>query len=190
MNNHIRKRISSFLTVRRINAAFPYIKGDVLDLGCGSAYILPWLKPEQGYVGVEMRFPIFQRLRKAYPNHEFLQFDLDHGYLELAHRFDTILLLAVIEHLIHPENILRQIPFLLRKNGYLVVTTPTPSGNYFHNLGAKLGFLSNEAANEHHSIYNQASFVSLIESNAISLVHFEKFLLGCNQLFVCSPTSS
>ena len=44
---------SNYLRQQRFKAIAPYIKGDVLDLGCGLANILSYLPSGQVYVGIE-----------------------------------------------------------------------------------------------------------------------------------------
>lgn len=51
--------------------------------------------------------------------------------LEFPHPFDVVLLGEVIEHVAHPDALLRKVHSLLRPGGHVVMTTP--NGQYFRN---------------------------------------------------------
>ena len=76
-NRSIKPLLSDYLTKKRIQAVKPYIKGNVLDLGCGFTKIPPLLAPEQKYVGVDRNLSILDYLRLSYPDHDFHQYDLE-----------------------------------------------------------------------------------------------------------------
>lgn len=106
----------------------PYIQGDVLDLGCGVSRIPKYLKPGSKYVGVEISTKFIEWLKENYPHYTFYQWDLENDQLNLNSQFDTVLMIAVLEHLHNPDNILKQISSFLKPDGKLVMTTPTPLG--------------------------------------------------------------
>ena len=175
--------VSKFLERMRVSAALPYIHGSVLDLGCGYGAILSRLTPKE-YVGIEADPTVFRWLKKTYPNHTFLQRDLDTDQLELNQAFDTVVMLAVIEHLKRPENILQQISTYLKPGGKLVLTTPSPIGDQIHQIGARVGIFSKLAMDDHETIFNQKTLTALAANHQLAPVVFRRFLLGGNQLFV------
>jgi len=176
---------STYLQNQRLRAVAPYLQGDVLDLGCGLGRVLEWMQPGQGYVGVEGPAAFVDWLRQHHPQHEFHQRDLNTDPLALQRQFDTILMVAVIEHLANPRQVLRQIPAYLRPGGRLVITTPSPGGDRLHQLGARLGLFSKAAMEEHESIFDRQRLAALLAQNGLQLVVFRRLLLGGNQLFVC-----
>jgi 2-polyprenyl-3-methyl-5-hydroxy-6-metoxy-1,4-benzoquinol methylase len=178
--------LSGFLTRQRFQAASPYIRGDILDIGCGYGRILSLLPPGTSYVGVDSGPEILQYLHRAYPSHEFYQLDLDKDALQLVQRFDTILMLAVIEHLSQPQKALCQALEHLKPDGRLLITTPSPFGDQIHRIGARLGLFSQFAADDHETIFNQASLQKLLENCGLQIDRYRRFLYGGNQLFVCS----
>jgi 2-polyprenyl-3-methyl-5-hydroxy-6-metoxy-1,4-benzoquinol methylase len=179
--------LSPYLQTRRFQAVKPYLNGDVLDLGCGRAELVDWLEPDQTYFGVEGNEDRTADLRARYPGLDFLTCDLDHGHLDIDRQFDTITMIAVIEHLTNPPNLLEQLPQLLRINGHLVITTPSPLGDRIHQIGAKLGLFSMIAVEDHSQIYSPSSLSALLTRFGFIIDHFQRFLLGGNQLFVCKP---
>jgi len=113
--------LSSFLERHRYEIISPYIQGDILDFGCGYAKITPWLNLEQSYVGIESQEIIYQWLIKNRKGYKFYRFDLDYDVVTINQRFNTILLLAVIEHLENPSNILNQIHNLIKPKGKVLI---------------------------------------------------------------------
>jgi 2-polyprenyl-3-methyl-5-hydroxy-6-metoxy-1,4-benzoquinol methylase len=162
----------------------PFLEGDVLDLGCGLATVSEFLEPGQRYVGVEVSSSWMDYLRTHRPQHTFYQRDFDVEPLNLDLKFDTILLIAVIEHLEQPGFLLKQLPALLRPTGKVVITTPSPLGDRVHQVGSKIGLFSKEAQHEHETIYTTGSMRNILEANGLELISARKFLLGGNQLFI------
>ncbi len=66
----------------------------------------------------------------------------------------------------------------------LVLTTPHPAFEWVHELGAKLGLCSADAAEEHETLLDATAMRKLAEQNALRLVTVKRFLCGLNQLFV------
>jgi 2-polyprenyl-3-methyl-5-hydroxy-6-metoxy-1,4-benzoquinol methylase len=164
----------------------PFLKGDVLDLGCGLATVSEFLEKDQRYVGVEVSEPWMDYLRTHRPQHTFYQRNFDVEPLNLDLKFDTILLIAVIEHLKQPGTLLGQLPAFLKPGGKVVITTPSPWGDRVHRVGAHIGLFSKEAMHEHETIFTPTTLQTIMEANGLELVHARNFLFGGNQLFIGS----
>ena len=180
--------LSSFLQRQRLRVAKPYIHGQVLDLGCGFGEVTQ-LIPQEDYIGIDGQIKIVEWLRVNHPGYEFHHFDLDHDQLTLNLKFDTIIMLAVIEHLEHPDKILSQIPSLLKIGGLFVMTTPAPSGNILHKIGAEIGIFSKHAAEDHEIIFTFESMKPYLSRNGLKIREYCQFLFGTNQLFICESIS-
>ena len=82
----------------------PYIRGRVLDVGCGFTRLPDRLGSDQGYVGVDVVLEAIRVGQQRYPQHTFYQCDLGRAPLPLAGEvFDTVLMMAVLEHLNFPR---------------------------------------------------------------------------------------
>ena len=182
--------LSEFLRTQRFRAAAPYIRGDVLDIGCGKAGILTYLNPGQEYVGIEGHPGIYRWLVENLGDYEFHQLDLDKTELLMDRQFDTILMLALIEHLKNPGRLLGQIPRLLRPGGRAILTTPSPWGDRIHTVGAKIGLFSKNAAEEHETIFSYRTLAYQLSKNHLRIERYRRFLLGGNQLVICSAIGS
>lgn len=181
----MRPLLTPYLHRRRIKMVKPYLKGDILDMGCGSASITKFLNENQRYSGIELNEVLVNELKTKYPKYEFYSKNIDKDELGIQRKFDTITMIAVIEHLKNPRNILQQCRSLLKNGGYLVITTPTPFGDKIHKIGARLGLTSKEAVKEHYKIYSYEDMKNLLASCRFEPQKYQKFELGMNQIFVC-----
>ena len=131
---------------QRWRAIRPFLRGAILDIGCGWT-TLPELFPTGTiYMGVDKSQEAVDYFTGRYPQHSFYLRDLDDGSLDLGDRkFDTVILAAVVEHLQDPEPVLRQARELLVESGLLVVTTPSPLGESVHGIGSRLGLFYQES---------------------------------------------
>ncbi len=176
--------VSLLLQRQRFLTVLPYLRGDVLDLGCNTGRIRAWLKPGQQYVGVDGSAGIAAWWQSTRPEVEFHLRNLDCDALALGRQFDTVLMLAILEHLSWPENILKQMPEILKPGGHLVITTPSALGDRIHHLGAKFGVFSRAAAEEHQAQFTEQSLRQLLSSQGLAVSLYRRFMFGGNQLCV------
>lgn len=175
--------LSSYLHRRRTNIVKPYLKGDMLDIGCGPADLIHFLDEDQHYIGIESNKKVVIQLKERYPKYEFYERDVENG-INLDGEFNTITMIAVIEHIKNPANVLRQSHDLLTDDGDLVITTPTPLGDTLHKMGAKFGLTSKAAVEEHVKIYSYEDLQSLLNSFGLNIYLYQKFEFGLNQMCV------
>jgi 2-polyprenyl-3-methyl-5-hydroxy-6-metoxy-1,4-benzoquinol methylase len=178
---------SRYLEQQRTRKVLPHLQGSILDIGCGSNPLKQYLPSGDRYVGVEREENILHWLEKHFPGLPFIQCDLNQQMPALNEKFDRIVMMAVIEHLDCPGDVLAQLKQFFRPGGKLVLTTPSPFGNWVHHQGAKLNLFSKLAAEEHNLILNRSQIQRLFEEAGYKLVHFETFLFFGNQLIVAEP---
>jgi len=105
-------------------------KGDsLLEIGCGSGNVLLTLRDNyKKCVGVELSEVRANELRKLFSgcdNISILVGNIEDKSLKLKKEsFDTILMNAVIEHLITPIQTLKYLAGLLKSGGRIVIITP------------------------------------------------------------------
>jgi 2-polyprenyl-3-methyl-5-hydroxy-6-metoxy-1,4-benzoquinol methylase len=174
---------SSYLHRRRTNIVKPYLKGNILDIGCGRANLIHFLDENQHYIGIDLNKKLLIQLKEGYPKYKFYERDAENG-INLDGKFDTITMIALIEHIKNPANMLRQSHDLLADDGDLVITTPTPLGDKLHKIGAKFGLTSKSAVEAHVKIYTHEDLQSLLNSFGLNIYIYQKFEFVMNQMCV------
>jgi SAM-dependent methyltransferase len=164
----------------------PYIRGDVLEIGCHDAATLERHKERLGrYVGTDIDESALARARAKFPGREFLLNDIDVADLDFHEEFDLVLMVALIEHIMNQRHLLEQCNKALRPGGRMVITTPTPFGNdIVHRLGARLGLFARTVADHHVVIYSRRRLQAAAAMTGFRLEQHRYFQLGCNQLAV------
>ena len=180
--------LSPLLQRRRLAAALPYLIGETLDYGCGGGQLFGRLAPslQEGYVGYDVDSSVVRLARSHWPNANFVD-KLD----ELRGRqFDSIVSLAVIEHVPSVSVFLETLKQMLRPDGRIIMTSPNASFDGVHRLGARMGFFSMDASDEHNEYVSKESMRSYCEELGLRLVLHRPFLFGANQLFIVRLASS
>jgi 2-polyprenyl-3-methyl-5-hydroxy-6-metoxy-1,4-benzoquinol methylase len=155
----------------------------VLDLACGAGYLHYHLPPGCHYIGVD-------RLDPPESNwfHAFLQADLAaQGFFDDLARWlpkppDVVTLLAFLEHVKEPDEILRQVKRIVKPHGTVVITTPHPIGRTLHDSLARLYLCSRAGAAEHERFLDKNDLVRASEQAGFSVRTYRRFLFGLNQL--------
>ena len=173
--------LSPWLREQRFKAARPYVRGRVLDVGCGSGAFARFVGQDD-YVGVDRDQLSLERARSAFPRYCFRD-----RLPEIGDKFDTILSLAVIEHVSSPERFLSELAEFMRdKNSKIIVTTPHPSVDWVHDAGAAVGLFSKHANEEHEALLDKVSLRKAAQGAGLKLQLYKRFLFGANQLAVFS----
>lgn len=172
--------LSPWLRSQRIQHALPYIRGRVLDFGCGVGALAAYLSPD-AYRGVERDPESLALARERYPTFCF------EDSLITTDTFDTIVALAVIEHIEDPVGLLKALRARLQPAGHIVVTTPHPGIKGIYRIGTALGLFSRHAHEEHQALLDLSAMQGICNQAELSIRTYQRFLLGCNQLFVLVP---
>jgi SAM-dependent methyltransferase len=172
--------LSPFLRRQRFKAVMPYLCGRVLDVGCGSGSLAMFVNQSQ-YVGVEVDEHSLSKAKSAFPTYRFQS-----GLPEETEKFDTIVSLAVIEHVSDAGEFLSMLAVRLNndKNARIVCTTPHPSVDWVLDIGASLGFFSKHANEEHEDLLDKTKLALAAAKVGIVMIGHRRFLFGANQLAV------
>lgn len=169
--------LTSYLAKSRYAVARPHLRGRVLDFGCANGLLTQWCAPT-AYLGVDIDEQSVAASRRERPGFRF------ETSLPAGEDFDTIVGLALIEHVKDPADLLRTLGQALRPAGVLVLTTPHPRMEWVHTAGAKVRLFSHEAHEEHEDLLDLPRMKELAAEADLKVCHYQRFLLGANQLFI------
>ncbi len=174
--------LSPFLRECRIKAISPFLRGRILDIGCGAGSLAALVDPEL-YFGVDYDEESINIARHRFPRHKFQM------EMPKPTSFDTVVSLAVIEHVPQPDLFLKNLCRYLQPNrqSRIVLTTPHPSLEWVHDVGAKLGLFSAHASEEHEMLLDRSSLQRIAQIADCPILIYRRFLLGANQMVVLSP---
>jgi len=176
--------LSRYLQEKRVQTVSPYINGTILDIGCGFSIVPLKIKSAQSYTGIDKNKKALARCMKKFERCNFIVQDFESDDINLGYKFDTILMLAVFEHLHNPISALNQITRHLAPKGKLIITTPTPIGGIIHTIGSFGGLFSRKAVFEHEKLYNRKNLTNILETQGYKIEHYSRFAFLLNQLFI------
>lgn len=164
----------------------PYVRGEVCELGCDVARVLREDRGQlSGYCGLDVRADVVGKLSVEFPKARFLVRDFDRDRLDAGGPFDTILMVAVLEHLWNVRFVFEQIVASLKPGGLVVITTPTPFGNdVVYRYGTRIGLFEESAIDGHVTVLNRHRFGIIAREFGLSIKRYAHFQLFCNQLVV------
>jgi len=170
--------LSPWLRRKRIAVALPYLRGDILDVGCGSGALAEHCTAGR-YTGFDVDAESLAIASRDWPQHAFAA-ELPNG------AFDTIVSLAVIEHIADPAEFLADLARRLRDgpDARIVCTTPRPAFDWIHTLGSAIGIFSSHASEEHETLLDRDDLERAGRAGGLALVEYRRFLFGANQLAV------
>ncbi len=169
--------LSPLLQRQRVRAVRGFLSGAVLDIGCGNGVLAAYC--DQGtYLGIERDPAILMTAKATMPDYTFKAELPDAGCL-----FETVVALAVIEHIAEPAAALEEWAVHMQPNGQMVLTTPKPAFEWVHEAGAKVGLFSHDAAEEHETLIDEASMANIAAAAGLKVTLYRTFLGGANQLF-------
>ena len=172
--------LSPLLRRARIRAALPHLRGRILDAGCGTGELAKWCETS-GYWGVDIDEESLASARAQNPQ---LRFSTD---LTEGETFDTIVGLAIIEHVRNPREWLEDLKSLLAPGGKIILTTPHLSMESIHRAGSAVGLFSRDAADEHETLFDEATMRDTAGLAGFRLALARRFLFRANQLFLLEP---
>jgi 2-polyprenyl-3-methyl-5-hydroxy-6-metoxy-1,4-benzoquinol methylase len=187
MESHIRDGLlSGYLRRARLKRAARYVVGrSLLDLGCDRGYLIPYLPPAIVYHGVDANPDMLACARHQYSQHTFQQLMLSTETLGLLppQTFDTIMMVAIIEHLGDPIEVLRRLGNKLAPSGRIVITSPHCRSHRLLVAMARAGLARNDK-HEHEHYIDDSMIRELLCGTSLELFASKRFQFGLNQLWV------
>lgn len=161
MINTQKIKLEKFLQEYRFRKVKSFLKGDVLDFGGNEGELKNFVTGKYTLVNYD-RSGMFKDT------------------------YDTIVLLAVIEHIevFEVHKIFSEFKPLLRKGGRIFLTTPTKACMPVLEVLSRVGVLSRENILEHKHYWSKKDIFDLADKNGFRVTTYKKFQLGLNQLAV------
>ena len=175
--------LSPFLAKKRMSKALPFLNGSVLDYGCGVGDLAEVVNKD--YVGFDIDNQSLSIAKQRSPKKIFI------NELTSGHKYDTIIMLAVIEHL---ENPLEELKILINnhtnKDYRIVITTPNKYFDKIHHFGSRLKLFSVHASDEHNIMFGKKDLFQLARDLGLKVLYYKKFLFFANQVIVFNNKES
>jgi SAM-dependent methyltransferase len=178
--------IDHFIAKMRFRAAYPHLNDGsrVCDLGCGLEMAFLDFAEDKIARGVGIDDQVESGTHGRWQRiHADLRGSLpfDDG------QFDHVVMLAVFEHLVQPEFVVREAFRILVPGGSLIMTWPTAMVDPILNVLHTLRLVSDEMESDEHQKRIPVSEVQrLLERVGFREFHHEKFELGLNNLMVAT----
>lgn len=175
------------LVVRRIRSLGDAPCDSLLDVGCGPGYLIE-RAPCRHCVGIDQQgcITVEKDNRGGVVPRETSPGVVVTEHLPFPDRaFNYVTLIAVIEHLEKPVEILREIHRVLKPSGFLLATTPKPVVELVVKLLDKGSEqLRGRSVHEEHETYFDRDSVAIATRGFFTIQEYRTFQLGINQLFV------
>ena len=130
-----------------------------LDIGCGDGFFLRRSRCEE-------RYGLDEQLGDEVTD----TLEFDDGF------FDYVTMLAVIEHILFPEFLVREIARVMKPGGRFIITTPKRGAEFFIKFYVK-------NIGEEHETYFDLERMRMLTEEYFKLVGHHTFIFGLNQAF-------
>jgi 2-polyprenyl-3-methyl-5-hydroxy-6-metoxy-1,4-benzoquinol methylase len=164
------------LRIRKVIHQIPR-GGTLLDVGCDQPQVLiDRVRDELKLcIGIDSEV-----IPHNYANVRILQEKIQHKISVPSNSLNVITMLAVLEHLKHPADIVEECYRILKKDGVLLVTVPSPNSRPLLELFAVLGLVRKKMIEQHENYFTRNQLMTLCKQVGFRNVQVEHFELRCN----------
>ena len=155
---------------------------DVLDIGCGrEALFLKTISDKiNSGIGIDFKAEEFNEV-----NLEVRKLSFTDTLEFKDNTFDKVFMLAVLEHLQHPYDLLKEVHRVLRDDGNLVMTVPSNLARpVLEFLSYRLNIVSRAEIMDHKKYYNRQSLKRLANSTGFFMSYHDYFEFFMNNITV------
>ena len=155
----------------------------LLDIGCGwEARLLKAVEPLIGRgEGIDFKAPAFRTEKLS-----IRQVTLSDALPCPDDSFDIVTMLAVLEHLSHPREMVGEISRVLKPGGRLILTVPSKAAKpVLEFMAYRLGIVSEAEIRDHKCYYDRKSLTALFANTVLDIERHRYFQFGMNNHLVC-----
>lgn len=129
-------------------AAEPYIKGDILEVGCGEGRGIALMMPKaKTFTAVDKIEEALAKLRVQFPAGKFIGTNIPPLTALADNTYDVVVTFQVIEHIENDRLFLQEIQRVLKPGGMALVTTPNRKLSLTRNPWHVREYLADELTN-------------------------------------------
>lgn len=151
-----------------------YVKGDLLEVGCGEGRGIDWLLPSvNSYTAVDKIAPVIEKLREKYPQAKFLSGNIPPLSEFADNSFDSVVSFQVIEHIQDEHLFLKEIHRVLRPGGIALLTTPNRPYSLSRNPWHIREYTAQELTNLAKKFFSQVTMIG-ITGNEKVMEYYER----------------
>lgn len=167
----------------RFRAVLKYINGYLLDVGCGHNRLVRQLYKESRNRGIGVDVYPWEEVDTLVERSDQLPFE--------DNTFDSVTLVGVINHIPYRADTLKEINRVIKPNGILLVTIPTPVVSAIWHKWAWWDFDQNERGMGEGEVwgFTKQEMAELFSNAGFTLVKLEKFMWRMNRLYIGSPNN-
>lgn len=149
-----------------------YVKGDVLEVGCGEGRgIETLLSQTKSYTAVDKIKPIIDGLQKKFPAAKFISMNIPPLSGLADNSFDSIISFQVIEHIEDDFLFLKEIHRVLKPGGVALLTTPNRSMSLSRNPWHIREYLPQELTTLTQKIFRQVEMKGIAGNDKVMAYH-------------------
>ncbi len=151
--------------------AIPFIKGDMLELGCGEGRGIDLIVPRSSsFLGLDKIEAVIESLRSKYPDYLFESSVFPPVKLP-DQSFDTIVSFQVIEHIKNDHLFLKEIYRLLKKGGKAVISTPNRLMSLSRNPWHEREYTADELEKICNKYFDKVSMMGIAGNDKVMTYH-------------------
>ena len=164
------------LRIRQVERHIP-VGGVLVDIGCDcdQTLIKRMAMKMKKCIGID----IAVSARKS-GNVEILQQDIQKKIDLPSNTANAITILAVLEHMKHPKDIIAECHRILKKDGVLLITVPSAAGRPILELFALVGIVRKEMIEQHENYFTKDQLRALCQRAGFRKVDVRSFEFGYN----------
>jgi SAM-dependent methyltransferase len=170
----MRDTLGEALANRRVRAVLPYVRGRLLDVGCGFNLLV---RHYANGVGVDVH---------PWPGADVIVTDTAALQWE-AQSFDTVTIIAALNHIPNRAAVLSECRRVLRPGGRIIITMLTPrTSRIWHWLRAPWDTDQRQRGMRPGEVYGFtcAQILELFEHAGFRLLSQRPFMLGLNRVYI------
>jgi len=135
-----------------------YVKGDLLEVGCGEGRGIDLLLPSvTSYTAIDKIAPVIETLQQKYPKSKFISGNIPPLSAFADNSFNSVVSFQVIEHIQDDRLFLKEINRVLKPGGIALITTPNKPYSLSRNPWHVREYTAQELTNLAKNIFNQVS---------------------------------